>query len=554
MLSRVPEEGLDSLVDAIINQATIRKDARVLNLKRFKSIADGKYLYRHYSVPSPTSALADSYAISVIHDHQIVDRRSYVYSYRRPADGRYPRSYEYFSVGYRARNEAIASALTDTGMVAVITDIRNFYPSVDVRKSINALRNRLNAAVGVSNRDRSVVMASANRACLIRDGQQHGLRVGPEISHVLADISLENVDSKLSREFGDRYFRYVDDIVVVVPKGDASTARRTIEEVLEEAGHSISEEKDAIADLQDWMGYKAVAGRLQSASASALNNFRFRVKLYMAKRPSDVEVLKEGLRGCGVFLPVEQLLDCSRHRAWRYRISSLFSKNWNIVVSCWNDSLSDVVLAGRHCKQLVIEEVDRVLNGSDRSAESSVARKWRIQDSRVAINRALYFADEDTLSRITHYAGGAPELAETSAVCRALLGDPSQVIKMPGPALAAFSQIASIRGSRFPDLGKYVGDVEGNMLADVSAYFSLSGGNGEEKLVGLDLDYEGLVAFARGSSETQRITVAGGYGAEVASLAINSSQQDRMVAAATRFSLSEDIVLDALSLSANYVS
>lgn len=554
LLNRVPVEGVDSLVEAIINQATIRKTARVLNLKRFKSIVDGEYIYRHYSVPSPTSALADSYAISVIHDHRIVDRRSYVYSYRRPDDGGYPRNFEHFSVGYRDRNEAIASALADASLVAVIVDIRNFYPSVDVRKSINSLSRRLSAAPGVSDRDRSVVLACANRACLIRDGQPNGLRVGPEMSHVLADISLEDVDSSLSQQFGDRYFRYVDDIVVVVPKQDASTARETIGKVLEQAGHSISEEKDSIANFEDWMGYRAVASRLESVSASALNKFKFRAKLYMAKRPPDVDSLREGLRGAGVFLPVEQLLDASRQRAWRYRVSSLFSRNWSVVVSCWNDSLSDVVLAARQCKQHVIDEVDRALNGEIRALESSVARKWRIQDARMAINRALYFADEEALERIRNYTAGVPELAETSAVCRALLGDPSQVIKMPGPAVAAFSQVASIRGSRFPHLGKFVGDVEGDMLADVSAHFSLRGGGEEVALPGLGLDFEGLTAFARGASDIQRLAAVGGYGAEVAALAINSSQQDRVDAAATRFSLSEDLVLDALSLSANYVS
>lgn len=554
MLNRVPMEGVDSLVEAIINQATIRKNSRVLNLKRFKSIVDGKYIYRHYSVPSPTSALADSYAISVIHNHRIVDRRSYVYSYRRPDIDGYPRNFEHFSIGYRARNEAIASALADSSLVAVIVDIRNFYPSVDVRKSIESLSKRLSAASGVSDRDRSVVMACANRASLIRDGQQHGLRVGPDMSHVLADISLEDVDSSLSQQFGARYFRYVDDIVVVVPKQDASIARKTIGKVLEQAGHSISDEKDSIADVEDWMGYQAVARRLESVSASALSRFKFRAKLYMAKRPPDVEALKLELREAGVFLPVDQLLDASRQRAWRYRVSSLFSKNWSVVVSCWNDSLPDVILAARQCRRHVIEEVDRALNGEVRTLESSVARKWRIQDARMAINRALYFADDETLERIKHYAAGVPELAETSAVCKALLGDPSQVIKMPGPAVAAFSQVASIRGLRFPDLGKFVADVEGDMLADVSANFSLRGGCEEIALPGLDSDFEGLTAFASGSSDIQRLAAVGGYGAEVAALAINSSQQDRVDAAATRFSLSEDLVLDALSLSANYVS
>lgn len=555
MLARVPAGSLNTFVEQVINQVTLRKAPRVLNLKRFKSIVDGKFVYRNYSVPSPTSAIADSYAISVIHSHRVIDRRKYVYSYRRPLEEDYPKSFEHFSIGYRERNDGIARALDDPAMAAVIVDIRNFYPSVDAQKAREILLRRLSATPNLNRRDRSVVLASAERASVsLKLGQRTGLRVGPEMSHVLADISLEESDSTLFDMFGDRYFRYVDDIVVVVPKGDASAARSTIGKVIEQAGHAISEEKDAVVNADDWLGYREISRRLESESSSALNRFKFRAKLYMAKRPPDVEALKEALRAAGIFLPIDQLLDASRQRAWRYRVSSLFSRRWKVVASYWNDSLADVVIAARDCKQHVISEVDRALDGGVSSAYSSVARKWRIQGARVAFNRALYFADESTLHRIQRYASEIPELAETSAVCMALLGDVSRVMWMPGPAVAAFSQVASIRGLSLPNLGDLVGAGESGVLADISAHFSLRGGSDDFSAPDLDPDFEGLIAFARGSSDIQELAYVGGYGAEVASLGINSSRHERMEAASTRFALDEDVVLDALSLSASYVS
>ena len=553
MLDRVEPSELDRFINAVVTQATIRKVPRVLGLKRFKAVVGGEHVYRNYSVPSPTSALADTYAISILHSRKVVDRRAFVYSYRRPDEGA-SRTFEHFSIGYKERNEAIGRALGDEALVAVVIDIRNFYPSVDAANVLEILGRRLSATGAITARDRSVIMGSAERACVQARGRGGGLRVGPEMSHILADISLENVDSILSGAFGGRYFRYVDDIVVVVPKSEAATARKFVGSVVEEAGHSISEEKDCVAEARDWLGYMAVSRRLQSRSSIALNNFKFRAKLFLAKRPPDAEALRVALRDSGVFLPVDQLLDASRQKAWRYRVSSLFSKNWRVVAEHWHDSLTDVVAAGLDCRRHVIGEVDRLLEERAGTEEAMVARKWRIQDARMAINRALYFADDGTLKKIHSYTSAAPELAETAAVCMALLGDSSQVIKMPGPAVAAFSQVAGIRGASFPSLTNLGGIVDDAVMADISAHFALRGGRYGTPVLDLDSDSQGLVAMAQGSFDVRRLAQAGGYGSEVAALAVRSSIQERVHAASTRFSLSEDVVLDALSLSANYVS
>lgn len=555
MLNRVPPAAVDSFLDAVINQVTIRKLPRVLDLKRFKSMSGSGFVYRDYSIPSPTSALADSYAISVLHASGAVKRRGYVYSHLCPTESGYPKNFEHFSVGYGARNSAIAKALEDDRMAAVIVDIRNFYPSVDAHKSLSLLQARLDSVPGMGKRDRAVVLASAERAVApINSDQKRGLRVGPDMSHVLADISLDEVDSSLVEKFKSGYFRYVDDIVAVVRKEDAESARAFIGEVISKAGHSISEEKDSVVDNSEWLGYKSVAKNLTSEVSSALNNLKFRSKLYLAKNPSHVGALKDALKEVGVYLPVDQLLDGSRQAAWRYRVSSLFSQQWRVVTSYWNDSLKDVVRAASACRAQVINDVDRVLRASVDSVNSKVSRKWQIQNARMAINRALYFVDNDILKSIENYAADISELAETAAVCGALLGDASRVVNMPGPAVSAFSQVAAVRGVEFPSLLSMSGAVSKDILADITAHFSLRGDTAMFYSPDLSPDFRGLAAFSAGSKNVEKAIFDGGYGAEVAALAINSSRHERMEAASTRFALREDVVLDALNLSVNYVS
>lgn len=554
MLNKVPSSEMDNFVSSIISQVTIRKTSRVLDLKRFKSSLGSDYLYRHYSIPSPTSALADSYAISVVHECGASFRRKHVYSYRRPLDRGYPKSFEHFSLGYRQRNEDISRALDDDRMVAIVVDVKNFYPSVDAPKCLAALIERLNSKV-VGERDRAIVLASAERAFSpVRDDGKVGLRVGPEMSHLLADISLEQVDSELVARFGGRYFRYVDDIVAVVPKGEASAARGIIGDALARAGHVVNPEKDCVVDGAAWSGCRDVARRLNSDASSSLNNLKFRAKLYLAKKPDDAGPLKIALAESGVHLPIDQLLDASRQKAWRYRVNSLFSQRWRVVTRHWGDSLTDIVVAARECKQHVVKDVAETLATGFSVAGCDISRKWRVQSARVSVNRALYFADSEMLEEIHRNVGDVPELAETSAVCMALLGDASRVLKMPGPAVAAFSQVASVRGVAFPSLAGLGEAIDSEILADVAAHFALRGGDAVIEREKLSSDLRGLTALASGAAIVPVPVSEIGYGAEVAALALNSSQSERVEAASTRFAMQEEVVLDALNLSANYVS
>lgn len=556
LLKSVPGVSLDAFVDGIVTQATIRRSPRVLELKRFKSLRGDEYVYRDYSVPSPTSALADSYAIGILQEHGIVPRRDYVYSYRDPLDREYPKSFEHFSVGYSQRNEAIALALDLDNSVAVVVDIRGFYPSVDAVKAMGILQERLGKSKGVSKRDRAIVMASAERAIAKSvAGARDGLRVGPEMSHILADFALQNVDSQLCEAFRGSYFRYVDDIVVVVKKSEAQAARVAVGDILSREGYAVSVEKDAVVGRDEWNGYRDIQRGVVSGASTSLNHLKFRTKLFLAKSPNAATELRSCLSDAGVFLPIGQLADASRQRAWRYRVSSLFSRRWRVVSQYWGDSIFDITNAAIECKRDVSDELNRILDDPSGLPDAPVSRKWRIQHARLAINRSLYFSNLEELSRIASYAESIPELVETQAVCRALLGDPAAIVNMPGPAVAAFAQVASVRGQDFPAIDVDGSAVEPGILADVAANLAIRSGRLPVR-GGLEVgpDFAGLLAFAACEKFPARKEGALGYGDEVSAIGVNSSWSDLAEAASTRFSSQEDVVLDALTLSTNYVS
>lgn len=221
LLESTARDKFDSIMDAILVQSVIRRHDRLLELRRFKSREGEKSEYRKYYIPSPTSALADSYALAALHACGILKRSPEVFSYRPPSDKGYGRNFEHFAEGYAERNSSISLALSKSrDFVAIVTDIKSFYPSIDGNKVLAYLHSQAEA-VTMSDRQKKIVFSSAERAVCSENG---GLRIGMEMSHALASLYLSEMDQKLRLEFPGRYFRYVDDIVMVVPRSQVSAA------------------------------------------------------------------------------------------------------------------------------------------------------------------------------------------------------------------------------------------------------------------------------------------------------------------------------------------
>lgn len=543
-----------SIIDAVITQATIRKKDRILELRRFKSTDGTKLEYRKFFVPSPSSALADSYALSCLHEKGVLKRYGDVFSYRPPPSRDYGRSFEHFAEGYRERNDLIASALAaSSDSVAIVTDIANFYPSIDGEKAVRKLVDAMKQVGSLTSRQIKVAEAAALRAVSVEEG---GLRVGLDMSHALASLYLTEFDQELRGSFPGRYFRYVDDVVIVVPPSDAEGALVALDRQLELLGLKRNSKKDAIADSAEWSGYlSAVKRSMPGNGVDCLRQLKFRIKLFLARHPEQVAQLDVALRSSGVYLPIEQLFHGSRELGWRQRVVEFVRGGWKVVHRHRFERLDDIVLAAARCRDEMLELLSAVMSRGITGESGSVARRWQVQGARFAINRALYFADSMNLRALIAFTEGVGELAEANAVCRALTGDFSKLALTPGPAVAAGTQLLALRGESVSEAAvalSYLGGAE--VAADFEAHLSLRGlATPPAPTDGWPDDLRGLVALAR-SAHMDRGLRASRYGEEVSALAANYPPARAQAIAKTRFMVAESVVLDALSLDSAYGS
>lgn len=229
-----------------------RKDWRYFSLQIVKDAAQGKPpSYRNCVTGSPLTTLAEAYVLSLMAREPAFAVPPCAYSYHWPAEATAGRNFEYFFEGYERRNRAIAQRLTDCpDSVAVVTDIKSFYPSVQ--------KDRLRAEVG---RRCDLVTDGPTRMAIrqftlglidLSSPKTAGIPIGPDLSHVLGHLALTTVDAALQARFGDRYFRYVDDMILVVPRSDVPESLRAVTAALGAEGLVLNGDKQDVIDPATW--------------------------------------------------------------------------------------------------------------------------------------------------------------------------------------------------------------------------------------------------------------------------------------------------------------
>ena len=81
------------------------------------------------------------------------------------------------------------------------------------------------------------------------------MRIGPDVSHLMADLSLQRLDQDASGLFTG-YFRYVDDVVVVCDQADVDRVVDLMQHIAVNAGFQLNRDRTAIATAEVWSEFR----------------------------------------------------------------------------------------------------------------------------------------------------------------------------------------------------------------------------------------------------------------------------------------------------------
>lgn len=499
------------------------------------------HIYRDCLAPSPLTAFAESWILSQLARDSAFRIPPCVYSYRWPKSESSGGSYAFFADGYNERNSDVADALAMQGSVAVVTDLKGFYPSVQRAHVLNALMHRLGKSDGTSAPYRDSLLEFYSQ--LVSDGG--GIPIGPASSHVLGHLALSDIDSEFSAKYGTSYFRYVDDLVVVCDAKDARNVEHDIQRSVERHGYSLNADKTVVLNGAEWHR------NILRADVSEEDNFRrysSDIAVYLALHPTRADSLEGILTDAGLSVPLRRLVALSSYPRFRYFLSRRKAHSGlSHALGLYFSSDKDFLDRGQRLKIAYESALDRL--GDEEGGNSPNLRRWHVQRVRRVVNSLFYLRSFDEWASSQDTFDAWPELLEQRALASALAtGEVNSILPFYGRGAAAFSELWSEHGNalavvRPPERQFNEAEIDG--LGTLRLYGVISAATTQPYTDGKQARLLRVLGKAEPIAREQPDLT---FEDEFESLRLGVPEEKLATFSRTRYSLSEGTALEALSL------
>jgi hypothetical protein len=527
-----------------------RRVPRFHSVMRFKKLAeDGLPEYREFLVPSPSTALAEVLVLAHLSAAVQFAKSGCVYSYlwpRKPDVSSF--SFEHYVNGYKTRNDDIACFLEkNPDHVVIVSDIEKFYPNIQKE----TVRSRFAAALQGSDVPTDI-RETANHLLehlfSLMPGDR-GVPTGPELSHVIGDMALSKVDHIFSVRYPGAYFRYVDDIVLAVPKHEVAAAVDLLYTSAEAEGLTIHPDKSDLVPGQEWLTNGP--HHTHKVTENSFEALLFRIKVYLRKNPDAKEALTASLGQEGYTIPVARLIVDSQDDSFGRRLKKFLTRRWKVAVNAFAADGHDIVEKAAEVRGEIHALLLSMLNGA--VPVGPTLRKWHMQRLRYLTNRTFYLFPSTELEFLIAPLSKLPEFAETVALLHLLVhSDVYPILKMPGAALTAGCGVLRQAGKRLPKI-EHLDGVTPAIIESLAIILTFDVCDVSTELIAsLEPDSRDFLLFCIGKSQSQRARGNFTYVDEIRSLQMSQTHDDKFTKIESRFSDQEAVVLDALDIGGDY--
>lgn len=401
--------------------------------------ATKKPTYRNCIVGSPLTMLAEAYVLGLMAEAPAFSVPPCAYSYLWPQESMAGRNFEYFFEGYDRRNRVVGQLLMEhPDAVAVVTDIKSFYPSV--RK--DRLRSK------VEGRIRQIGDPSARRSIErfilgmleLKSPRTTGLPIGPDLSHALGHVALESVDAALVEAFGDRYLRYVDDIIVVAPKSEVRATLTKLRQALAEEGLSLNKSKQDEVEAATWHRENLSISPVEDSPAfEALVDD---ITLYLIHHPKQADELQQRFREAGFSLPIGRWRSMALSKRFRAHFGRKMSGLGGTLkwFRSWFTTQASLLDQARTAREALFAKAEEL--AEEQLPQSPTRRRWYVQKRRYVLNRLLYLFAPSDYGKLLALTPDIDEFFENRLVLEALATqDCSKALAYPGRVVTSICQL-----------------------------------------------------------------------------------------------------------------
>jgi hypothetical protein len=528
---------------------SMRDHGRFHKTMKFKKIkGEGEYEYREYLVASPSTAISEALVLAHLGTSAAFSKPQNVYSYLWPKNLGCPYSFEHYVNGYKSRNLEIASFIqANRDFVLIVSDIEKFYPSI--------IRNRVRVKFNKAMRDGQIDKAIQETASSLLehlfegvDGER-GIATGPELSHVIGDLALSEVDRVLSNRYPGAYFRYVDDIVLAVPAAEKNNAVRLLRELVGYEELVVHPDKTEIVSGSAWLDHGP--HHSNSVKENSFESLVFLIKAYLLTHSDEDKSLEGRLKNDGFNIPIDRLARSGRSKSFANRFKLFKLRRWWVAMRAFVSTEQDVLDYSRTVRTEVLSSLERLLASG--VPQGATRRRWFVQNLRYLTNRAFYLVPVDRLRFLMAPLSELPEFVETVALLKMLLEDDIEVImKMPGAALLTGAGMLKQSGRKL-NIGIKPESIDSVFVESLSTLLLFDVVSLDTTLFDqFDSDSQELLRFSSGQVPQFRVRDDFSYIDEMRCLQLFRKGQDNAAMIDSRFSDQEEVVFDALDIGGEY--
>jgi hypothetical protein len=523
---------------------------RFQSVMRFKKLAsNGQPEYREFLVSSPSTALSEVLVLAHLGISNQFAKCSSVYSYLWPKKPYLsPFSFEHYVNGYRRRNNDVATFLeSNPDHILIVADIEKFYPNIQKQTVRARFVDAMKRSV-IPNDIRDTASHLLEHLFSLMPGDR-GIPTGPELSHVIGDMALVKVDEAISARYPGAYFRYVDDIVIGVPRDEVAGAVELLRSLADAEGLTIHPDKSDQVLGREWLANGP--HHMHKVTENSFESLLFRIKVYLRRQPASKGPLAAALEKAGFSIPIERLATSSKADGFGLRVKQLLRSGWWVALNAFSASERDIVNLAAEVRSNVHSSLIAMLDAP--LPEGPTLRKWHIQKIRYLTNRAFYLLPSAELKFLIEPLGEISEFAETVALLQLLVNsDVYPILQMPGAALTAGCGVLRQTGRRLPKI-ELLEKVTPAIIESLAIILTFDVCDVSDDLIAsLEPDAREFLYFCASKRQTQRKSPNFSYLDEIRSLQMSQVDEEKFTKIESRFSDLEAVVLDALDIGGDY--
>ena len=420
-------------IDFIERKLKVRKDWSTKPIQLFKEIDDANFIYRDTLSLSTFGIVSQSYLFRLISQQNCIENKDFVYSYSLPQRVNSTRNFRYYFNGFKRRNENIYNMLkSDNNLIAVILDLTKFYPSINKENAKELFFKEIE-----NNSEDDTLNIVKNFTNSILEQSINGIPMALDLSHLIAQVYLNNFDKALSKKYQKKYFRYVDDIIILCDKSDKNNVIEYVKSQLP-SELTINESKTDELTFEDW----SLLNTSNDAKEGNLYEVLNYITAYISMHPSRIESLEDEIKSLGYNIPLSRIKKQAKSKGFMSYIKSLMNNDKRYgtfeIYFTKNNFIVQQLINLQKFYRIKLKKLLELNYDDTNSAEN----RSNTQQLKYIVNQLLYLSSTKELERINNALPNTKKFEDTKAIINALSSkDLINAIQYGGKVVQTISEL-----------------------------------------------------------------------------------------------------------------